>query len=125
MGTGKKAKRKKKKEVVEEEEEEEEKKEYSDGDLSITTLYDSKDVLTSGNPEIDNKMGGGIPVGSLTLIEGPNDCGKSVLTQQLLWGAAQQGFHIAVYTTENTIKSLLKQMNRLALDVTDFFCLDT
>ena len=123
---GNKAKKKKKKEVVEEEEEEEEeeeKKEYSDDDLSITTLYDNKDVLTSGNPEIDNKMGGGIPAGSLTLIEGPNDCGKSVLTQQLLWGGAQQGFNIAIYTTENTIKSLLKQMASLALDVSDFFVL--
>jgi len=113
MGRGNKAK-KKKKEVE---------GNYNDDDVSIVAHYRNKEVLTSGNPEIDKKMGGGIPIGSLTLIEGPNDSGKSVLTQQLLWGAAQQGFHIAVYTTENTIKTLLKQMDSLALNVTDFFLL--
>ena len=77
-------------------------------DISITSVYDNKEILTSGNMEIDKKMGGGIPAGSLTLIEGANDTGKSVLTQQLMWGGLQQGFIFATYTTENTIKSLLK-----------------
>ena len=114
MGTSNEAEKKKKKEAEEK---------YYDDDISLTSLYGSKDVLTSGSPEIDEKMGGGIPRGSLSLIEGPNDCGKSVLTQQLLWGGAQQGFNIAIYTTENTIKSLLKQMASLSLDVSDFFVL--
>lgn len=99
----------------EEEEDEEE--------IKIVSPYQQKEVLTSGNVEIDKKMGGGIPTGSLTLIEGPNDCGKSVVTQQLMWGGLQQDFTIASYTTENTIKSLLKQMNSLALDVSDYFVL--
>jgi flagellar protein FlaH len=116
MGTGNNAKKRKKKKKEEEEE-------HRDYDVDITSQYDSKEVLTSGNPEMDKKMGGGIPAGSLTLIEGPNDCGKSVLTQQLLWGGAQQGFDIALYTTENTIKSFLKQMASLALDISDFFVL--
>ena len=90
-------------------------------DISITSVYDNKEILTSGNMEIDKKMGGGIPAGSLTLIEGANDTGKSVLTQQLMWGGLQQGFIFATYTTENTIKSLLKQMESLSLDVSDFF----
>jgi flagellar protein FlaH len=94
-----------------------------DDNVENESIYTRKDVLTSGNPEIDEKMGGGIPTGTLSLIEGPNDCGKSVLTQQLLWGGAQQGFKIAIYTTENTIKSFLKQMDSLALDVNDFFLL--
>jgi len=90
-------------------------------DVSITSVYDNKEILTSGNMEIDKKMGGGIPAGSLTLIEGANDTGKSVLTQQLMWGGLQQGFIFATYTTENTTKSLLKQMESLSLDVSDFF----
>jgi len=90
-------------------------------DISITSVYDNKEILTSGNMEIDKKMGGGIPAGSLTLIEGANDTGKSVLTQQLMWGGLQQGFIFATYTTENTTKSLLKQMESLSLDVSDFF----
>jgi len=97
-------------------------KEIDDNDeISITSVYDNKEILTSGNMEIDKKMGGGIPAGSLTLIEGANDTGKSVLTQQLMWGGLQQGFIFATYTTENTTKSLLKQMESLSLDVSDFF----
>lgn len=83
--------------------------------------HGSKDIVTSGNNEVDKKMGGGIPTGTLTLIEGANDTGKSVLTQQLAWGGLSQGFNFATYTTENTIKSLLKQMKSLALDVSDYF----
>lgn len=92
-----------------------------DEEIKLTSLYGNKEVLTSGNTEMDKKMGGGIPAGSLTLIEGANDTGKSVLTQQLMWGALQQGFNFATYTTENTIKSLLKQMASLSLDISDYF----
>ena len=92
-------------------------------EIKITSPYEQKDVLTSGNVEIDKKMGGGLPAGSLTIIEGPNDCGKSVVTQQIMWGGLQQGFNIASYTTENTVKSLLKQMHSLALDISEYFVL--
>jgi len=94
-----------------------------DEDIKITSIYGNKSIITSGNGEVDKKMGGGIPAGSLTLIEGGNGTGKSVLTQQLLWGGLQQGFTYALYTTENTIKSLLKQMSSLSLDVDDYFVL--
>lgn len=100
---------------------EEEDEEIDEEEIKIVASYEQKDVLTSGNTEIDKKMGGGIPAGTLTLIEGPNASGKSVLTQQIVWGAAQQGFTVASYTTENTAKSLLKQMGSLAFDVSDYF----
>ena len=92
-------------------------------EIRITSHYEQKDVLTSGNTEMDKRMGGGIPAGSLTIIEGPNDCGKSVVTQQIMWGGLQQGFTITSYTTENTIKSLLKQMDSLSLDISEYFVL--
>lgn len=101
-----------------------EKKEDKDEDeegIKITSSFDKKNVITFGNTELDKKIGGGIPASSLSLVDGPNASGKSVLTQQIMWGAAQQGFTIASYTTENTIKSLLKQMDSLSFDITDYF----
>ena len=95
---------------------------YQDWD-ELEDAYRSKRVLSTGNSEMDKKMGGGIPVGSLTLIEGPNDSGKSVLSQQIMWGGLQQGFTVAYYTTENTVKSLIKQMESLSLDISDYFIL--
>jgi flagellar protein FlaH len=80
-------------------------------------------LISTGNTELDKKMGGGIPEGSLTLIEGQSGAGKSILTQQLVWGALQAGKHIAYYATENTPPSLIRQMVSLRLDVTDFYLL--
>ena len=80
-------------------------------------------VISTGNAEIDKKMGGGIPAGSLILIEGQSDSGKSVLTQQLMWGSLYDGFKVVLYTTENTIKSFTRQMTSLSLDITDFLLL--
>jgi flagellar protein FlaH len=78
-------------------------------------------VISCGSPEIDKKLGGGIPVGSLTLVEGDSDAGKSVLTQQMAWGALNQGKSVTIYTTENTTRSLLRQMDSIGIDVTDYF----
>jgi flagellar protein FlaH len=89
-----------------------------------TTLVDSKRrTISTGSAEIDKKMGGGIPEGSLILIEGQSNAGKSVVTQQLTHGALNGGFRVAMYTTENTPRSLFRQMTSLSLDVTDFFLL--
>ncbi|OEU43249.1 flagellar accessory protein FlaH [Methanosarcina sp. Ant1] len=82
---------------------------------------EKKGILSSGNDEIDKKLGEGIPLGSLVLIEGENDTGKSVLCQQMTYGGLNQLHKIAYYTTENTIKSMLGQMESLSLDISDFY----
>jgi flagellar protein FlaH len=80
-------------------------------------------VVSTGSTEIDKKMGGGIPEGSLILIEGSSNAGKSVVTQQFMHGALNSGFRVVLYTTENTARSLFRQMASLSLDVTDFYLL--
>ena len=81
-------------------------------------------TITTGNVEIDKKLGGGIPAGSLTLIEGQSDARKSVLAQHFARGGLGQDVAVAYYTTENTVKSLLTQMASLSLHVTDHFLVD-
>ena len=78
-------------------------------------------VISSGSTEIDKKMGGGIPQGSVILIEGQSNAGTSIVTQQLTHGALNGGFRCALYTTENTSRSLFRQLASLSLDVTDFY----
>ncbi|HEU0074987.1 MAG TPA: ATPase domain-containing protein [Dehalococcoidia bacterium] len=78
-------------------------------------------LVTTGNSEIDKKIGGGLPMSSLTLIEGQSDAGKSVLVQQFTWGTLHSGLRIDMYTTENTTASLFRQMRSLALEIDDFF----
>ena len=80
-------------------------------------------VVSTGSSEIDKKMGGGIPEGSLILIEGSSNSGKSVVTQQLLYGALNSGARCVLYTTENTPRSLFRQMDSLSLGILDFYLL--
>ena len=80
-------------------------------------------IISTGNDELDKKIGGGIPLKSLSLIEGYPDSGKSVLTQQMLWGSLRNNLNAMVFTTENTVKSLVTQMQSLGLDILDYYLL--
>ena len=79
------------------------------------------DVISTGSAEIDRRLGGGIPKSSLMLIEGDEGAGKSTVAQQLIWGSLNDGLKTSIYTTEQNINSLLRQMASLGQDVTDFF----
>ena len=78
-----------------------------------------RDIISTGHPEIDKKLGGGIPVGSLTLIEGQSAAGKSVLCQQMIWGSLKNGYKTLLFTTENSVRSLISQMDSLGLFILD------
>jgi flagellar protein FlaH len=75
--------------------------------------------ISTGIDELDERIGGGIPPNSLTLIEGQPDAGKSVLSQQMVWGSLKNGYKVAVFTTENSMRSLISQMQSLKLDILD------
>ena len=56
--------------------------------MSLATCpWEREEGLTTGREEIDRQMGGAIPWGSLTLIEGKHAAGKSVLCQHLTYSA--------------------------------------
>jgi flagellar protein FlaH len=76
-------------------------------------------VISTGNSELDNKMGGGVPMGSLTLIEGDSGAGKSVLSQQMMHGCLKNSYQLTLFSSENTVKSLVKQMRSLNLGILD------
>lgn len=80
-------------------------------------------AITTGQPDLDAKLGGGIPYGSLTLLDGQSDSGKSVVSQQIIWGSLQSGLRATLYTTENTPKSFVRQMRSLNLDIMDYLLL--
>ena len=81
-------------------------------------------VISTGSTEMDARLGGSVPQGALTLIEGAPSSGKSVICQQFAYGALNSGVDVAYYTTETTVKNLLTQMSSINLDVTDYFLMD-
>jgi flagellar protein FlaH len=82
-----------------------------------------KQIISTGHAEIDRKLGGGLPVGSMTLVEGESDAGKSVLCQQMIWGSMSNGYKAVLFTTENSTKSLVVQMDSLGLGILDYLLL--
>jgi flagellar protein FlaH len=68
---------------------------------------------------VDHAFGGGLPHGSLVLIEGGDGAGKSVITQRMTYGMAAEGTHVAVVSTELTAREYIDQMHSLAYDVVD------
>src|SRR3972149_11102578 len=84
-----------------------------------------REFIVTGVSEVDEKLGGGIPLGSLCLVEGHSDAGKSVLCQHLTNGTLVTGeIAVAYYTTENSVRSLISQMDSLAMYVLDHFLAD-
>ena len=91
-----------------------------EAELSRWAKEGGRGVIRTLNDELDRRIGG-IPIPSLTLVEGPNGSGKSVILQQIAWGALNAGLRVRYLTTENTVKSLISQMESLSFKVTPFF----
>ena len=81
-------------------------------------------VITTGSTEIDRRLGGGISYNTVMLIEGQDASGKSTFGQQLLWGTLNAGHRASIYTTEQNVHALLRQMESLGQDATDYFLLN-
>lgn len=74
-------------------------------------------VLTTGNPELDNRLGGGIPAPSLLIIEGDNGTGKTALCCQLTHGFIFNERKVMYVITENSIRVFLEQARSISYDL--------
>lgn len=75
-------------------------------------------VLSTGNDELDLRLGGGLPHPSFILLEGGHGTGKSLLISQFVWGVLKRSdMNVLLITTENTVKSLLEQMKKISFDL--------
>jgi flagellar protein FlaH len=78
-------------------------------------------IKTAGRlTPLENILGGGIPLSTLTLVEGAATTGKSILCQHLVYGALTGGYATAYVTSEHTTQSLLAQMSSLGMDVSKY-----
>ena len=69
---------------------------------------------------LEEIFGGGIPISTLTLVEGASATGKSTLCQHLTYGALTDGHATAYMTSEHTPQSLLAQMSSIGLDASQY-----
>lgn len=67
--------------------------------------------------ELHTKLGGGLPENSLTVIEGADGGGKSVLCQRFTYGLLQNGHSVTYISTEMNTVEFLRQMGSLKYGV--------
>jgi flagellar protein FlaH len=69
--------------------------------------------------DLGERLGGGLPRGSIILVEGEHGAGKSILTQRLVYGLAKNGTSVTLVSTELTTAGFLAQMESLKYEVED------
>lgn len=61
----------------------------------------------------------GLAIESLTLIEGPLDSGKGLICQYLIYGAIMEGSKVALFSSNQTVEDLSRQMGSMGRDVSE------
>ena len=74
----------------------------------------------TGHEDLDRILGGGIPLGSLTLIEGTPSSGKSVLCQHITYESLLHGRGVAYFTSNNTPNGLIIQMSSIGMNLLNY-----
>lgn len=69
--------------------------------------------LSSGVPDLDQLLYGGVERGTSTIISGPTGVGKTTLGMQFIKEAAGRGESSVVYTFEESVNSLLRRCNAI------------
>ncbi len=66
---------------------------------------------------LNKELGGGIPTGSIVLMEGDYGAGKSALSQRFSYGLCETGRSVTFLSTELEIRGFLDQMDSLNYNV--------
>jgi flagellar protein FlaH len=80
-----------------------------------------KNLLSLGmddHDRLNKELGGGIPRGSIVLMEGDYGAGKSAISQRLTYGLCQEDVQVTYLSTELTVRGFIDQMYSLSYDVT-------
>jgi circadian clock protein KaiC len=75
--------------------------------------------LSSGSPEVDALLGGGITCGTSTLITGAAGTGKTTLTLSYVQAAVRRGERVRMYLFDERVTTFRMRARGLDLDVSD------
>lgn len=74
------------------------------------------DTLSSGLPELDKMLGGGLERGTITFVSGPTGVGKSTLGTQFMKEAASRGERSVLFVFEEEIDILLRRCESIGIE---------
>lgn len=75
--------------------------------------------LSSGVPELDQLLNGGLDEGTMTFLSGPTGAGKTTTGIQFLKEAVAQGKHCVLFQFEEATRTLLKRSEAVNIPITD------
>lgn len=75
---------------------------------------------SSGMPEFDSLLGGGLDRGTSTLLTGPAGTGKSTLAMTLVQAAAKRGEHTAIFAFEENRRIVLRRAKALGIEYASY-----
>jgi len=67
---------------------------------------------------LNKELGGGIPRGSIVLLEGDYGAGKSAISQRFSYGFTQEDTTVTFLSTELTVSGFIDQMHSLSYGIT-------
>lgn len=76
------------------------------------------DQLSSGVPEVDELLHGGLERGSVTILSGPTGVGKTTLGTQFMKEAAGRGERSVIYMFEENVDTLLDRCENVNIPAT-------
>ncbi len=74
-------------------------------------------LALSGMVELDNLSGGGLHMGTATVIKGPAGCGKSTIVTKYAYQAAMAGHRAALYQFDEAIVTTMVRSKALGMDL--------
>jgi circadian clock protein KaiC len=77
----------------------------------------SPSVCSTGSPELDRLLGGGLVAGTSTLIVGPSGIGKTTLSIRSVLSALERGERAAFYLFDEGLGTLFARSAALGMDV--------
>jgi circadian clock protein KaiC len=73
--------------------------------------------MSSGVPELDQLLGGGVDRGTSMLIMGPAGCGKTSVSMQYAWAAVNRGERASLFLFDEVVETMLKRARGIAMDL--------
>lgn len=70
--------------------------------------------------DFNDRIGGGIPKGSLMIIEGQEGEGKSIISQRITYGSLINNATVSYISTELNILDFVRQMDSLNYNITEY-----
>ncbi len=94
---------------------------------TTTTKRSRSDVVTrvsTGVPELDQALEGGVPKGSWVAITGEPGTGKSCLCLHFAWAGLQAGDPVVYVTTEAEFRDIVRQAKQFDMDFEQYAIYD-